>query len=491
MKFFAKTIDLSQVKTDCLVVTAFKDQNFSESLKQLQKQFKISFEQFYSNGEFEGQNGQLLPLYQTSENLPKVLLLGLGDRDKIGPNTFRKALGALGSIMLMSQRRQVTVLLDEVDIPGWTTKDKAQACAQALECATYKFTQCKSRPAKKPPSKTVTYCCEKVREANAGLKLGQAIAEGMNLTRELGDMPANLCTPSYLGSEALKLSRKNKLLKTQILSEKQMKALAMESLLSVSAGSAQNAQLIVMEYQGAAKSIKPHVLVGKGITFDTGGISLKPGAGMDEMKFDMCGAASVFGVISILLKLEAKINVVGIVAAAENMPSGTATKPGDVVTSMSGKTIEILNTDAEGRLVLCDVLTYVERYKPQSVVDIATLTGACAVALGNEATGLFSHNDEFAQTLLDAGNASGDRAWRMPLWEEYQKQLDSNFADMANIGGRYGGAITAACFLSRFAESFECWAHLDIAGTAWYSGKQKGATGRPVPLLIDYLLNRT
>ncbi len=262
----------------------------------------------------------------------------------------------------------------------------------------------------------------------------------------------------------------------------------MGSLLSVSAGSDQPAKLIVMEYNGGNKKTAPIALVGKGITFDTGGISLKPGAAMDEMKFDMCGAASVLGTFKTLIELRLPINVVGVIAASENMPNGSATKPGDVVTSMSGLTIEVLNTDAEGRLVLCDALTYTERFKPKVVIDIATLTGACVIALGGHASGLFSNNEALAEALLKAGQTANDRAWPMPIWDDYQKQLDSNFADMANIGGREAGSITAACFLSRFTKKF-AWAHLDIAGTAWLSGGAKGATGRPVSLLVQYLLD--
>jgi leucyl aminopeptidase len=267
-----------------------------------------------------------------------------------------------------------------------------------------------------------------------------------------------------------------------------MKELGMGSLLSVSAGSDEPAKLIVLEYKGGVKKDAPIALVGKGITFDTGGISLKPGPAMDEMKFDMCGAASVLGTFKTLLELKPSINVVGIIAASENMPSGGATKPGDIVTSMSGQTIEILNTDAEGRLVLCDALTYTERFKPKVVIDIATLTGACVIALGNHASGLFSNNEELSQAILKAGQTANDRAWPMPLWDDYQKQLDSNFADIANIGGKEGGSITAACFLSRFTKKF-AWAHLDVAGTAWTSGGAKGATGRPVPLLVQYILD--
>jgi leucyl aminopeptidase len=278
-------------------------------------------------------------------------------------------------------------------------------------------------------------------------------------------------------------------LNCSVLGEKKMATLGMGSLLSVGKGSAEESKLIVIEYQGAAKSKKPVVLVGKGITFDTGGISIKPGSGMDEMKFDMCGAASVLGTMRAIAEIAPKINVIAVVAAAENMPSDRASKPGDIVTSMSGKTIEILNTDAEGRLVLCDALTYAERFKPSAVIDVATLTGACIVALGKVATGLYSNNQALADELIKAGETSLDRAWQMPLWKDYQSLLDSNFADVANIGGPQAGSVTAACFLARFAENFD-WAHLDIAGTAWHSGANKGATGRPVPMLTRFIMQR-
>jgi leucyl aminopeptidase len=292
-----------------------------------------------------------------------------------------------------------------------------------------------------------------------------------------------------LAKHAEALSKQYDNLSCSVLGEKKMATLGMGSLLSVGKGSAEESKLIVLEYKGAAKSSKPIVLVGKGITFDTGGISLKPGSGMDEMKFDMCGAASVLGTMRAIAEIAPKVNVVAVVAAAENMPSDRASKPGDIVTSMAGKTIEILNTDAEGRLVLCDALTYVERFKPAAVVDVATLTGACIVALGKIATGLYSNQQALANELLEAGEASLDRAWQMPLWKDYQSLLDSNFADVANIGGPTAGSVTAACFLSRFAENYD-WAHLDIAGTAWHSGANKGATGRPVPMLTQFILQR-
>ncbi|MCB1923789.1 MAG: leucyl aminopeptidase, partial [Gammaproteobacteria bacterium] len=319
---------------------------------------------------------------------------------------------------------------------------------------------------------------------------GNAIGIGTRLAKDLANLPGNLCTPTYLAEQAQALARGSRKLKVTVLSEAQMQKLGMGSLLSVSRGSRQPAKLIVLEYKGGKPGAKPIALVGKGLTFDAGGISIKPAANMDEMKYDMCGGASVLGTIAACADLELPLNVVGVVPSSENLPDGDANKPGDIVTSMSGQTIEILNTDAEGRLILCDALTYTERFEPAAVIDIATLTGACIVALGDQASGLLANDDSLAGELLESGTACGDRAWQLPLWDEYQRQLDSNFADIANIGGgRGGGTITAACFLSRFTKKFK-WAHLDIAGTAWLTGAKKGATGRPVPLLTEFLLRR-
>ncbi len=487
MKFAVKKLDSASLKTSCIVIAAYTDNKLSGSAKNILKRSHINVKNFYDSGEFKGKNGQILTLHQPVTGIDKVIVLGFGSNKKaVTPKDFRSAIQSLGKAI--GKNKQVSLFVDEVDVKDWGSEDKARCCAETLIHANYQFTQCKSKTEKKIAI-SVVYDSTDLRSSSKGLKTGIAIGGGMNIARELGNLPGNICTPSYLASEARKMSRKYKTVKTTILSEKQMKSLGMGSLLSVSAGSKEPAQLIIMEYMGAAKTVKPHVLVGKGITFDTGGISLKPGPAMDEMKFDMCGAASVFGTLDSIANLAPKMNVVGIVAAAENMPGSQATKPGDIVTSMSGQTIEILNTDAEGRLVLCDALTYAEKFKPQTVVDIATLTGACVIALGKYATGLFSNDDELAKQLLAAGEKTGDRAWHMPLWDEYQSQLDSNFADIANIGGRDAGAITAACFLSRFTKKYQ-WAHLDIAGAAWHSGTNKGATGRPVPLLTEYLLSR-
>ncbi len=311
----------------------------------------------------------------------------------------------------------------------------------------------------------------------------------MELARTLGNLPANICTPSYLADQAQKLGKDYNKVKVTVLDEAAMKKLGMGALLSVARGSREPARLISMEYGGGHKGDKPVVLIGKGVTFDSGGISIKPASAMDEMKFDMCGAASVLGVLKVCAELQLPLNVVGVIPTTENLPDGNASKPGDIVTSMSGRTIEVLNTDAEGRLILCDALTYCKKFDPEVVVDIATLTGACVIALGNHAAGLLGNDDELSRQLLAAGEYAGDRAWPLPLWDDYQPQLDSNFADMANVGGREAGTITAACFLSRFAGDYH-WAHLDIAGVAWKQGKEKGATGRPVPLLTQFLLDR-
>jgi leucyl aminopeptidase len=489
MNFIAKSSSpIEQIKSDCLVVGVYTNGQLSDSAQALGTNMVATINALFANNELTGKTGQTLVIHQPNAQIKKIVLLGFGDKTKVSAKTYRNSISSCAIALSKTSTKKIDLYIDDILVDDWNEADKARYCAEKFIHSFYRFTHCKSDKKKKTlPS--IYYHCPNTRSANAGIATGIAVGEGMNLARELGNLPGNICTPRYLALEAKKLSRTYPSISTKILSEKQMAELGMGSLLSVSAGSDEPAQFIIMEYKGAAKTQKPHVLVGKGITFDTGGISIKPGPAMDEMKYDMCGAASVFGTMHTIGKLAPKINIVGIVAAAENMPSGGATKPGDIVTSMSGKTIEVLNTDAEGRLVLCDALSYAERYKPQSVIDIATLTGACVIALGSHATGLFSNDDSLAEALLTAGNNTDDRAWHMPLWEEYKKQLKSNFADLANIGGREGGSITAACFLSYFTEKYS-WAHLDIAGTAWLSGAHKGATGRPVPLLTDYLLSQ-
>jgi leucyl aminopeptidase len=386
---------------------------------------------------------------------------------------------------------ELTLCFGELAVKDSDAAWRARHAALAAGDALYRFDAMKSKKSPPRPLKSVVFALtRKAGEAAAtrGAAEGRAIAAGVALAKDLGNLPGNVCTPTYLADQATSLARECKLGVT-VLERREMERLGMGTLLSVAKGSREPPKFIELRYQGAAKSAKPVVLVGKGITFDTGGISIKPAAEMDEMKFDMCGAASVLGTMRAIAALRPKLNVVGLVPTTENMPGGAASKPGDIVKSMSGQTVEILNTDAEGRLILCDALTYAERFAPAAVVDIATLTGACVIALGHVASGLFANRDELADELVAAGRNSWDRVWHMPLWDDYQEQLKSPFADFANIGGRPAGSVTAACFLSRFAGKYP-WAHLDIAGTAWTSGKNKGATGRPVPLLTTFLLGR-
>ena len=425
----------------------------------------------------------------------RVLLVSAGSSKKITTQQFDQITRATATALSTPAIKDCVSCLNDIEVENKDLTWQSRSFAQALVVNDYTFDLHKSEKTKnsaKFNGKATLFVSQKSmnKAVETGIVQGTAIANGMGLARDLGNTAANVCTPTYLGKEAKRLSKTFPSIKTSVLNEAQMKKLGMGALLSVSAGSAEPAQLICMEYKGAASSKKPVVLVGKGVTFDTGGISIKPSAGMDEMKFDMCGAASVFGVMQSIAEMKLGINLIGVVAAAENMPGSKATKPGDIVTSMSGKTIEVLNTDAEGRLVLCDALTYISKYKPDVVIDIATLTGAVIVALGNHTTGLMSNNDKLADDLYTAGIDCHDRCWRLPLWEDYEKQLSSNFADLANIGGRSAGSITAGCFLQSFAREYK-WAHLDIAGVAWKQGGAKGSTGRPVPLLVQYLLNRS
>ena len=404
---------------------------------------------------------------------------------KGGVKEFKSAVAAgVGQVKGLGVRHVAVAL-----IGGELDDAHAEAAATATADAIYQYRDTKPSAPPAPQVDKLTLLCTKAqaKAVQAGLQRGQAIAAGVTFARNLGNRPANHCTPSYLADQAKKLGRAHEL-KVEVLDRKDVEKLGMGSFLAVAQGSHEPLKFIVARYHGAAKTEAPIVLVGKGITFDTGGISIKPAAGMDEMKFDMGGAASVLGTLCAVAELKPKLNLVVIVPTCENMPDGRAIKPGDVVTSMSGQTIEILNTDAEGRLILCDALTYAERFKPAAVVDVATLTGACVVALGNLNTGLFSPDDALADDLLAASRAALDPAWRMPLDEEYAEGLKSNFADIGNVGPREGGAITAAMFLKKFTGKYR-WAHLDIAGTAWKSGTAKGSTGRPVPLLTHFVLS--
>ena len=495
MEFTVQTANPAKVETACLVVPVFKDGDLLPAAAKLDDASERLIGQLIERGDFSAGLGnvQMIP-FAPGVSGERLLLVGLGERDKCNEAAFRKALDAAFGALAKLPVSDAAAAFTDVPVGEYGCAWKARMTLEAAERAIYRFVEFKSDPAPAAKLERVTLLVGDGQDAEAakqGARLGAAIGAGINVTRTLGNLPGNVCTPRYLAEQAEALGKgSGGALEVEILDEEALEALGAGSLLSVGRGSAEPSRLIVMKYQGADNpDDAPHVLVGKGITFDTGGISLKPGESMDEMKFDMCGAASVFGTVNAVLAIRPRINLVAIVAAAENMPDGKATKPGDIIKTLKGLSVEVLNTDAEGRLVLCDALTYAERFQPASVVDIATLTGAAIIALGHHATGLLSNDDDLALDLLEAGETAWDRAWHLPLWDEYQEQLDSNFADLANIGGRPAGTITAACFLSRFADKFP-WAHLDIAGTAWSSGKQKGASGRPVGLLTQYLLDR-
>ncbi|CAJ0811348.1 leucyl aminopeptidase [Ralstonia flaminis] len=501
MEFSTKALDWAKAgalaaKSDCLVIGLFESQTLAGAAKALDVATKGLVGRLIKLGDFEGKRGTSLLLHEVAGvGAARVLLVGLGKEadftDRAYAEAVRTALRALAS----TKAANVTWTLTE-----HTARDKDSAWAvltavTLIRETSYRFIA--RHPALKSKGDKSGTSLRKVvlavpaadaKAASVAAARGTAIANGMDLTRDLGNLPSNICTPTYLANTARQIAKEFKL-KVEVLGRKQIEALKMGAFLAVTKGSEEPPQFIVLRYEGGPAKQAPVVLVGKGITFDTGGISLKPGEGMDEMKYDMCGAASVLGTLRAVAEMGLKQNVIAVVPTCENMPSGIATKPGDVVTSMSGQTIEILNTDAEGRLILCDALTYVERFKPAVVIDVATLTGACIIALGHINTGMYARSDALADSLIAAGKQSLDTAWRMPLDEEYQEQLKSNFADMGNIGGRPAGSVTAACFLARFTEKYD-WAHLDIAGTAWKSGAAKGATGRPVPLLTRFLMDR-
>jgi len=495
MEFSVKSGTPEKQRSGCLVAAVFEPRKLSGVARQIDEVSGGALTAVLRRGDLDGRLGQTLLLH----NLPKlpserVLLVGCGKEKEFNDARYREVTAKVVSALKDTGASEVTSYLTELDLRGRDIVWKVRQAVEVTEAALYRFEQMKSKPGNgnRRALKRVVLAVPKRSDLGPGeraIREAQAIAAGVKLARDLGNLPGNVCTPTYLAEQALALGKRFGFPVT-VLDEPQMRELGMGALLSVSRGSRQPPKFIALEYRGGPDGEAPVALVGKGLTFDAGGISIKPAANMDEMKYDMCGGASVLGTIQAAAELKLPVNIVGLIPSSENLPDGDANKPGDVVKSLSGQTIEVLNTDAEGRLILCDALTYAERYKPAAVVDIATLTGACVVALGHHASGLMSNNDQLARELLAAGRYTYDRAWQLPLWDEYQKQIESPFADMANVGGRDGGAITAACFLARYTKAFK-WAHLDIAGTAWKTGKEKGATGRPVPLLTQYLLNRT
>ena len=490
------TTSPEKVRTGVLVLGVFADGQLPAPTRVVDEAAKGKLSAVIGRGDLDAAAGASLLLHDVSGvAAERVLLVSLGRRDALGDRAFRDALDSAAKTLGGGAARDAGVALGSLELPSRTLAWRAEQAARLLADGAYRFdAPGTTRPAaatRERGVRTVSLLLES-EAAGAGIDgavgRGLAVAEGMALTKDLGNLGGNICNPAYLAETAEFLGKEFGFA-VEVLDRADMERLGMGSALSVGRASYFPCKFIVMHYRGGPAGAEPIVLVGKTLTFDTGGISLKPGANLDEMKYDMSGGGSVLGVFKAIARMALPLNVVGIVPAVENMLGGNASRPGDVVTSMSGQTIEILNTDAEGRLVLCDALTYAERFQPACVIDAATLTGACVIALGSVASGLFANDDELAAELLKAGTDSGDRAWHMPLWDDYQAQLKSNFADMSNIGGSPAGAVTAACFLARFAKAYK-WAHLDIAGTASVSGDAKGATGRPVPLLAEFLIRR-
>jgi leucyl aminopeptidase len=493
MNYFTTTSNAARRAVDCVIVGVYERGKLAAGAAEIDAAAQGHLTQLFKSGDISDKPDRCVVLAGVpGVKAKRVAVVGLGKPSKLDTLAYRKAVGAAIAALDGSKTKSILNSLTLEAVKDSDPYYLARHSVEVLGDRLYRFTEMKSKR-KNTQLKISSYGHSIAGRGDAakskrGAEHGDGIAHGVSIAKDLGNLPANVCTPSYLARAARKLAAGNGKLTTSVLSEAQMKKLGMGSLLSVTAGSAEPAKLIVMKYRGA-DSDKPVVLVGKGVTFDTGGISLKPGPAMDEMKFDMCGAAGVIGTMAAVARMKLPINLNVVVPAVENMPSGEATKPGDIVKSMSGQTIEVLNTDAEGRLILCDALTYSRRFKPAAIIDVATLTGACVVALGSHRTAIMSNDDALREEIFAAGDTAADRGWPMPLGDEYAAQLKSNFADMANIGGPGGGAVTAGCFLGKFTDGMK-WAHLDIAGTAWKTGTKKGATGRPVPMLSQLLLER-
>lgn len=498
MKFATNNKKINEIKSDCLMVSVFDDGKLRGATKLVNTSNGKLIEDFIRNKDIQGKIGQTRIIPVTGKSYKRIVLVGCGKFENFSQKNYRKAvISALKKISLSNHKKVVSLIHDgveKIDSPKKAYR-LARVLAESWHSISYQYTTTKESNRQKLNLRRIeigTNGKKAIKDLKIGLEHGDAIGKATQLVRHLGDLPANICTPSYLASVARKIVSKNKSASLKVLNEAQMKKLGMNSLLSVTAGAAEPAKMIIAEFMNGQKSQKPVAVVGKGITFDTGGISLKPSNKMDEMKYDMCGAATTIGLLQMVTELNLPINAVFVVPACENVPSSTATLPGDVVKSMSGTTIEILNTDAEGRLILADALTYTQRYKPKVIVDMATLTGACVVALGAHHSGLMSNSDQLAEKLFQCGQSTDDVTWRLPLTEEYADQIVSNFADVANISTRGSGAgtITAGCFLQKFVGDYD-WAHIDIAGVAWAEGANKGATGRPMGLMSEFLINES
>ncbi len=488
MKFCSKKIDFTQ-KTDCVVVGVYEDGELSQNTQNLDQEVKKIITDIIASGDFKGSISETLLIHLQNNTFSRLLLVGYGKKDPLNELQYKKIIKAITLTLKKTNIKHCHLFLDDLVLQDrgeyWTTR----FCVETILDTLYIFDDFKSKKSQPCILEQICLNTENQERVNKAIKDAQAVALGVSFAKNVANSPPNVCNPAYLAELAKQLDVEYPNIKTTIIDEKQMAELKMNSYLAVSQGSANPAYMSIIEYKNAKDpNEKPVVLVGKGLTFDSGGISIKPSAAMDEMKYDMGGAASVYGTMKAIAELQLPINVIGVLAGCENMPDGNSYRPGDILTTMSGKTVEVLNTDAEGRLVLCDALTYVERFEPKYVIDIATLTGACVVGLGHINSGLLSKDDSLANALLNSAKKSQDYTWRLPMNEEYEDDLKSNFADLANVGSRAGGSITAGIFLSHFTENYT-WAHLDIAGTAWKSGAVKGATGRPVPLLTQFLMD--
>jgi leucyl aminopeptidase len=494
MEYFVSTASASRQRTDCAIVGVYDKGVLSAAAEDLDRRIGGRIARLVKRGDLRGKVGDAVLLADlTGGPCDRTIVVGLGARSAFKRKQYRKVLGAAVALLARTGARNAVSYLSLETVADADAYALARTSVEVVANSQYRIPHHKTNDKRPKPTLTrfgVAAASRGDRSAmERAITHAEGVVAGMSLMRDLANQPASVCTPGYLARAARTLAKDHRSIHVRTLNEAECRRLGMGSFLSVTNGTEEPAYLIVLEYYGAARKQAPTALIGKAVTFDTGGISLKPPAAMDEMKFDMSGGASVLGTFRAVAELKLPINLVGVIPACENMPSGRATKPGDIVKSMSGQTIEVLNTDAEGRLILCDAITYARRFKPDVVIDIATLTGACVIALGNHLSGLFSNDDDLAEALLEAGQRAEDRAWRMPIGEEYGELLKSNFADFANVAGREGGAITAACFLGKFTDGFK-WAHLDIAGTAYLSGANKGSTGRPVPLLVDYLINK-
>ncbi|NTS75552.1 leucyl aminopeptidase [Catenovulum sp. SM1970] len=493
MEFSVKSGSPEKQRSACIVVGVFEPRRLTSIAEQLDKISEGYISNLLRRGDLEGKPGQMLLLHHVPNVLSeRVLLVGCGKERELDERQYKQIIAKTINTLNETGSMEAVCFLSELHVKGRDAYWKVRHAVEATQDCLYTFDQLKSKKGEtRRPLRKIVFNVPTRRELPIGERAiaeGLAVSSGSKLCKDVANMPPNICNPAYLGEQAQALATEFDKVDVELIGEEQMKELGMNSYLAVGRGSDNESIMSVINYQGGDKDTAPVVLVGKGLTFDSGGISIKPGAGMDEMKYDMGGAAGVIGTMRSLAELDLPINVIGVLAGCENMPDANAYRPGDILTTMSGQTVEVLNTDAEGRLVLCDALTYVERFNPALVIDVATLTGACVIALGAHASAVYSSHNPLAHDLTSAAEQSGDRAWRMPLWDEYQEQLESPFADMANIGGREAGSITAACFLARYTKKYT-WAHMDIAGTAWKGGKNKGSTGRPVPMLTQFLLN--